>query len=375
MARSPHQRLLLRMALSLQRTYETTRQAQLHQVQLPLTFWDQLNRRCQQVQLAHSRNLQAATRQSERRLAEEIKRLIPALSVQAERLTQRLEQSPPPSLSLLYDELSSLCEEFEHVDFDLKYNQISVRTGSITLDEVDLGSFEICLDLSELKTVSEVESGISYRVIALEPNPAAHSDETVHPHLQNERLCEGDGKQAIARALNEGRLNDFFTLVSNILQTYNSASPYTALEDWYGIPCTDCGHRVNQDEIYSCESCDSPLCDSCSRSCQTCCLLFCYGCEQKCADCESSVCVDCLTCCETCQQMFCSECLEDGYCLSCTELITESENELEDFDAQSENTSQPATPSASFPPQTSTPITETHAPVQPNSLGQTAVSA
>lgn len=377
MTRPAQHRLLTRMALSLQRAYENLRQVNFFQVQLPTTFWDQLNRRCQQVQLARSHHLPGATRQCERRLSEEIKHLIPALSVQAERLTRRLEQKPIPSLSLLYEELCSLFAEFEHVEFDLKYYQITVRTESISLEEIDLGSFDICLDLSELKTISDTGSGNSYRVVALEPNPAASSDETVHPHLQKERLCEGDGRQAIAQALIDGRLCDFFMLISNILQTYNSVSPYVALEDWYGIPCTDCGHRVHQEECYACECCDTTLCDSCTRNCQACCLVFCYGCENRCAGCEGSFCIDCLTFCDACQQMFCSECLEEGYCLSCTEseLLSETELETEELNAQSQDTPQPETSTPSFPSKTTTQVTAAHAAIQSDSLGQTVVSA
>ena len=42
------------------------------------------------------------------------------------------------------------------------------------------------------------ETSVEYRVIALDPHPATKSESITHPHVQDERLCEGEGHAAIA---------------------------------------------------------------------------------------------------------------------------------------------------------------------------------
>jgi hypothetical protein len=63
--------------------------------------------------------------------------------------------------------------------------------------------------------------------------PSSCRAEVTHPHVLDDHLCEGEGRQAIHAALTAGRLVDFFHLVKGILETYNEDSPYEALSDWY----------------------------------------------------------------------------------------------------------------------------------------------
>lgn len=80
---------------------------------------------------------------------------------------------------------------------------------------------------------------MSYTVVAVTPNPCEKDDRTVHPHVHDESLCEGEGEAAIGKALSQVRLLDFFVLVHQILQTDNAGSAYARLNEWTGNPCRD----------------------------------------------------------------------------------------------------------------------------------------
>ena len=168
------------------------------------------------------------------------------------------------SASDIYRDILALDDEFEEVEIDLDEHELSVTTDRIVLEDIDLGPFEIRLDWQRLGASS------AYRVVALDPNPAARSDDVTHPHVQDEQLCEGEGRAAIRAALAEGRLYDFFLLVSQLLHTYGRGSAYVELDDWDGVPCDDCGGSVDEDDRYYCQRCGATLCGSCSVTCQGC---------------------------------------------------------------------------------------------------------
>jgi hypothetical protein len=140
-------------------------------------------------------------------------------------------QKEVPKLSLLVAELEQLKQEFGNIDHDSEHNSISVVTEPITLDDVYLGPFKIELHLDKLK---DLYQDSPHFCIALDPHPAATSEEVTHPHVSSEKLCEGEGAAAIRAALEEGRLCDFFTMIRSILNTYSPDSPYIALHDWDG---------------------------------------------------------------------------------------------------------------------------------------------
>lgn len=135
---------------------------------------------------------------------------------------------------------------------------VSAVTEEIVLEGVDLGRFEIALKWDKLGCSQP------YAVIALDPNPAASSSDTTHPHVQDGSLCEGDGRMPIRQALRQGRLLDFFIMVRQVLETYNAASAYVSLDQWHGIDCHDCGRLVAGDDRYTCERCEVDVCGDCS---------------------------------------------------------------------------------------------------------------
>jgi len=258
-----------------------------------------------------------------------------------------------PKPAVIFADLMQVEDEFGDFQFDLKAGTVSVTTDPITLDEIPFGSFEIRLSIDE---VSKLYSESPYRIIALEPNPTATDDNVTHPHVSGEKLCEGDGHVAIHKAIEQGRICDFFTMVVNILQTYNPDSPYVALSDWDGVCCYDCGYTVSGDECYYCEDCERDFCSQCSTYCQICDTTICLGCACECPICEQPVCQRCTVTCSECEEAICKDCVnEDGICKQCEEQRKDNQNE--------ENKEEPTEVSKAIPA------------VQPDSLGQTIVHA
>ena len=126
----------------------------------------------------------------------------------------------PASVSAIYLDLRALESEFEEVEIDLKTHELVVTTDAIELDGVLLGEFQIRLTWTDIG-----DSSPPYRVVALDPHPSARRDDVTHPHVQDEQLCEGEGRTAIAAALADSRFHDFFLLVNRLLHTYGRGTP------------------------------------------------------------------------------------------------------------------------------------------------------
>jgi hypothetical protein len=207
-----------------------------------------------------------------------------------------------------------------------------VTTEPVVLEAIDLGRFQIRLSWQRL------HDDQPYRVVALDPAPAACNSSVTHPHVNDEILCEGDGRASVRRALAEGRLFDFFTMVGRLLQTYAPGRAHVELDQWEGVRCHDCGSNMNEDEAYVCTRCDQMICSDCSSTCRQCDQTFCSGtCAESCGQCGESICRRCLTQCADCQLPMCPECLDDqNLCPKCHEQQPESDDraaELEEADA------------------------------------------
>lgn len=223
--------------------------------------------------------------------------------------------SRSPNLGNLYGELLALEAEFGQLDCDSKNHELFVTTETIVLEGVELGRFEIRLDWRACAAKEE----LPYRVVALDPNPAAGSPYVTHPNVQHEKLCPGEGYGAIVRALAQWRLYEFFLVVHQILQTYSHQSPFVALEDWGQVPCSDCGSLRGEDG-YSCQGCDTSLCSNCVTFCNGCDGDFCSQCAKTCSHCDDYYCSGCLCTCGQCQAAVCSGCREhDTLCKKCHE--------------------------------------------------------
>lgn len=211
----------------------------------------------------------------------------------------------------LYHDLVALNAEFGELEYDPDDQTLAVTTGPIVLEGVNLGRFQIVLHTDRLRIRTP------YDVVALDPNPAAVRPETTHPHVDHERLCEGEGATSIRRALEQGRLFDFFLLVRQILTTYNSGSPYVELSAWEGRVCSDCAASTSEDDLSTCGGCNDVLCSDCGMSCSDCGTIRCAACGERCRDCGESYCSGCLSACIACDSMFCDGCLRNGHCADC----------------------------------------------------------
>jgi len=230
---------------------------------------------------------------------------------------------PMPTLSVIVEELKQLRREFNGVEFDKTEGVVSVVTGPITLDDVYLGPFKIQLDLKKLP---KLYVDVPYSCIALDPHPAATNEEVTHPHVSNDRLCEGEGTAAIRAALEGDRLCDFFMLVKGILNTYSPDSPYVRLEEWDGQACYECGYVTDSENTYYCDFCENIFCEECSTCCRSCDETVCLSCSTRCSHCDEHVCPNCIKECPECGSLCCSSCLEDNLCPKCLEEL-ENENE------------------------------------------------
>jgi hypothetical protein len=221
-----------------------------------------------------------------------------------------------PSLADIFKELTAAEQEFGQLKMDVNDRTISIITETIVLEGVTLGPFEIKLFIDGIKRLYQDSP---YKAIALEPNPAGANEEVTHPHVSSERLCEGDGHMPIQVAIRQGRIFDFFTLVVNILNTYNPSSPHISIDDWEGISCHDCGRNMSRDETYYCEDCDNDYCESCSSYCRVCDETTCLGCGGECSTCGEFICPSCSRKCAQCGAALCKNCIDENLCPNCVE--------------------------------------------------------
>lgn len=289
------------------------KQQHTNSINLPTYAWANIEGLRRQVDTARKHGWHGAAR----RLTEDLVFAVSDCRRQLDEIVRRQEAaSREPCHKVLaadvYRDLVALKDEFTEVDIDLEEEELSVTTDNIVLEGVFLGSFRICLQWQHIGQASQ-----PYRVISLDPHPASKSEEITHPHVQEERLCEGEGRSAIAAAVAEGRLLDFFVLVSQVLHTYGRGSAYVELDRWESEPCADCGSYVDQDDRYSCHHCDAVLCDGCSHSCQGCGESFCSDCLGTCSVCGYEFCFTCLETCRGCRRRVCDDCREEGHCRPC----------------------------------------------------------
>ena len=312
-----NERLLTRLAAAI---YEQPKTEHSTGVDLPTATWQQSEVLLQRLRRARQRGWQLAAQRLQRDLREVLHRLRGELIAIDRLLEPQRDELHRSSIGDIHADLVALHEEFDDVSFDRRGKSISVTTESIELDDVYLGRFEIRLEWSNLAEGHPH----NYRVIALNANPAAANDSVTHPHVQDEAVCEGDGRQPICKALKQGRLLDFFTIVANLLRTYNADSPYVSLADWYGVECADCGSTVSDDERWTCELCGAYVCGDCYVSCPECDGIYCNYCVSFCQGCEENHCTDCMKTCSHCRAELCKGCLDNNErCSDCHDQETE----------------------------------------------------
>ena len=290
--------------------------------QFPEATWQQCQTLARRRQRAQQRGWRLAVRRCERDLRAMTNTLYGELGSIAQQLefsTQTAE--PTATVQDVYQDLLALHDEFDEVSWDRPRQTLSVTTEPIELEGVYLGEFEIRLDWGNLV---EGHPG-NYRVVAIDAHPASSNEDVTHPHVNDEAVCEGDGRVPIRNALQQGRLFDFFVIVSNLLRTYNSGSPYVALSDWHGVTCSDCGSSTCDDERWTCSKCDSEICDGCRCSCSDCGEAYCGECIESCEGCLDHYCRSCLKHSEE-DLLFCRGCLDQQERCDCREKETDKNN-------------------------------------------------
>jgi hypothetical protein len=245
-----------------------------------------------------------------------------------------IEGFKKPMIGDIVRELMQIEDEYGCLHYNWKDKTLSVLTDNIVLEEIFLGSFEIRLFFNRIE---QLYKDSPYHIIALDPHPAGSNEDVTHPHVSCERLCEGDGGILIRKALEQGRLADFFSIVTNILNTYNPQSPYVGLSEWDGYSCFDCGYTVNRDDSYYCQYCENDFCSECSGYCQICDCTLCLGCAYECPGCQKPVCRGCTVTCPECNEEYCIDCMNEN------EICSQCEQERkDDHDEQEEQTNSTA---------------------------------
>ena len=243
----------------------------------------------QRLDFALERRLAAGTQRLSTDLRYHLGELAHLLGSLREGLTSGNRHAAP--LAGWLADVRQLEDEFEEVEVRWKEKVVRVVTELITLGDVELGPFAIDFHWDRLGSAKGV---YCFEVHALEPNPAQGRDDVVHPHVLKTDVCAGDAAMPLQRALEDGRFPEAFLMLRAVLTTYNAGSPYVRLEQWSGVPCSDCGRRVRDDDRYSCEACDNDSCDHCAGSCARCMSSRCGNCLSECDVCQSSCCSGCL---------------------------------------------------------------------------------
>ena len=287
---------------------------------LPRATWQEVADHVRRYGWCRSRGWQAAGRSLQGGLSYSVRRLIRELEEFHSQLPAADRERRIAAPRDIAADLEALPREFAEVVINLQERTITVATDPVRLEEVYLGPFEIEL---RWEWIGQTHP---YHTCALEPHRPSHDDEVTHPHVRKDLLCEGDGMAAIKAALLEGRLLDFFSLVRQILGTYNEASAYVTLDRWSGVSCIDCGCSMDPEEHGICERCDEGLCGECSTLC---------------SECDRYVCGGCLCECNGCGERYCRSCLTDGpestlFCKSCLENKENPDDESQERPEQEE---------------------------------------
>lgn len=246
--------------------------------------------------------------------------------------------APIPSLIDIHQELMQANEEFDELIYHREDDLLAVQTDPIELNEIYLGPFEIQLHIPDL---AEMRYNRIYRVVALDPHPATSNESVTHPHVNDERLCEGDAGAAIHAALTGGRICDFFLLIRSVLNQYNPGSPYVSLDNWGGTPCYECGYVTSGDDLYWCDCCEHEFCSECTSCCNRCDEITCRGCLSECRVCGELICRACMTICPECGEQLCLTCHDEHQCPCLEERKDEDDsNDDQTREATSEQTAQ-----------------------------------
>jgi len=210
---------------------------------------------------------------------------------------RKREQEQKELTASIYESLTSLqvSNMFSSVTYSLRPPIITAVTKPITIDDDDegyfeLGAYSIVLDVNTIVSASRtIENGrrAAYTVSALEPLDGCTSQG--HPHVSNNRLCEGEAVDAVRFALTRCMFDEFFSIVYATLQTYNPDSAYIRLGEMRGqedededeSECEICSSTVSSDSLYTCDVCSDATCANCRVWCELGQASLCNNCASR----------------------------------------------------------------------------------------------
>ena len=282
-------------------------------------------------------------------LKQELSTLLQIIGRRIEELRPHNDAPPPrtPDRCEWIRELRHLETEFGTVTVRWTDTVIRIVTEPIELKNVPLGPFAIEFNWPGGAAAA---GSRAFEAKALRPNHPAGRGDVTHPHVEDDKLCAGDAKDALDQAVADGRLVDAFQLIHSVLTNYNPNSAYVALSEWDGSHCAQCGRRIRSSDASTCEGCDSELCDECGERCEACDELRCGDCLEPCEVCRErhcrgslatttggrAVCSDCREVCPRCQASVPkNEVDSDGRCPTCSseEAKDEADSEAEAAEA------------------------------------------
>jgi len=250
-----------------------------------------------------------------------IRRCTEILQLKVETLTDILDDEKP-TLRDAYQEVKAFLENNPEVviDFQPAETYLIFRTHDIFLENRDFGRYDIRLELSHLWRVGgEWSYSIIPRDRALAECPA--EPEVCHPHVKNRKLCEGEAQTAIASAMANCQVSDFFYLIVDTLDSYDPTNAYAKLGEWDYVICIECGGSFHIDDMYSCTKCDEWVCPGDSAACRECCEVFCASHLTSCGKCIGPLCEDCADACYLCGREMCPSCADSYTCALCKRVI------------------------------------------------------
>jgi len=220
---------------------------------------------------------------------------ISCLQAELRLLTQRMQQMSLPlttiSAAEIYRDLVALEAEFPAVSFDFENSRLKVQTEEIVLEGLPLGAFQFSWNWTQLGTDRDL------LVHALRPCRPYDRDDVTHPHISSDEFCVGEAAQPLECALGSGRLLDYFLILRQTLQTYNSESAFVEIPFWFQRRCQGCNDSLPRDDESFCSACQEILCSECL---------------QHCSNCDDEACSSCLDYCPVCDRGFCPFCRPAG---------------------------------------------------------------
>ena len=191
----------------------------------------------------------------------------------------------------------------------------------------------------------------------------------IHPHVDCNRLCCGDGTTAVEKAQKRLDIIGLYSVVSSIMRTCNNPGAYEPLCGFTNVQggrCRGCNGWIPQEELKAlqiCPRCHRGFCSKCvekfqvtppeqchicaasskiqstDKICQHCVTMvsgrlykcrvckkhYCGGHRTYCRKCDQYACTDCLKECPVCSYRYCPDCRSEGklgelnICLNCVE--------------------------------------------------------